>query len=1180
MNELALSMLLPLGRTTLLLVAAAAVVWMLLRAARPSSPAIHRAAWCLVLAQGWLWLRLPVAIPYDEPAACPVMTADQLSPAPAAVEPTPPPAHATRSIADLLKQWANVTPPIAPAPISPMQPAEGQRPVVFPSWWLLLAGIWLAGMVGLAGAVMVSYLRFLFCLRPTGPVEESWARQWADLLRQHRIGKAIPLQITKNVGPLLCRAPSGHLLIVPAPLWQRLTPAGRLSILRHELAHFQRGDLWKSIVVRLLALPHWFNPLAWLAVRRFDEAAEWACDEVAKGADLIGCRAYAKALLELDAACGPRPSFHAAASGRGLSVRVQRLLSPQVKEDSLMKKTTILAVALGLALLCLVRLDLVAKEPAEKDRAAISPQTQSADGQHGAQLGATLGALTGAAMGSLVGSSQPAAGNPLGSQPPVPKTAPPAADALRYMPNGCRGISWADVAEMRKINPAWLKRAFGSGFGVRTEDIDRITVGSPVWPTPHDIDGDVFFDVSHAVATIVVAPHVTALEAKKQIEKSLGSSPWREETIHGVTLHVKQSDKPIAFFQPAKQTLVIGSAKLLREVLDRDAPVQLSGKLAATWARLDQSHTIGLMMAPPAADDPVRAYLPDDLCDGIELILLEADVVAGKDVRVRLSVPCADAGVAYEVRGLCATFVKTAGNGNPLWADAAKSLQFAVNDRCFALQGRLPASVFQEKSATPVDSSPRSFLPDDVCAGIKAVRAEANMVPGKDVHFSLSIPCADANVAYEVRGLCATCCKVMGSQAAFQNPSMTEVMKTLQFTVNDRCFSMKGRLPASIFQEGAETAVSFRSFLPDDVCNGIESVRVEADMVPGKDVRLRFSVPCVDAGIANQVRGLCGTFCKMIETGFRQNPEQPNPSLAKVLESIQFTVNDRCFVLQAKMPTSIFEDSLKSATSRSQGPQTPLKTEHQQVLCELSQTYLKGFQQGLTDPANQEEAGRRLLAKARQRDAEFPRDAKLNQAQRMFRDLSEVSDQGFLQAAGWQDLDPKEKADEGRWLGQLKSDNESARTLAIYALTAMKSKKAVPGILKIAADRKEKDNGDREAACRALGIIGDLSVVPDLVHLTYHYNRDTRFSAQISLVRLTGENFGRDVAAWRQWWAKQGGKPSISAEKVAWATSPQNLPHADEKSMDADDRGILEMARKLSAAAPGGAVNSPPPVAR
>ena len=105
--------------------------------------------------------------------------------------------------------------------------------------------------------------------------------------------QGVPLWVTANVGPLLCLVPRGYRLVVPAGLWQRLAPAGRLSILRHELAHLQRRDLLKSILVRLLMLPHWFNPLAWLAVRRFDEAAEWACDEVAKGADLEGCRAYA-----------------------------------------------------------------------------------------------------------------------------------------------------------------------------------------------------------------------------------------------------------------------------------------------------------------------------------------------------------------------------------------------------------------------------------------------------------------------------------------------------------------------------------------------------------------------------------------------------------------------------------------------------------------------------------------------------------------------------------------------------------------------------------------------------------------------------------------------------------------------------------------------------------------------
>ena len=97
------------------------------------------------------------------------------------------------------------------------------------------------------------------------------------------VRRPIPLRVTDQLGPMLCRLPAGYRLIVPAWLWQRLDPSERQAILRHELAHFTRGDLWKSLAIRALALPHWFNPFAWWAVRTFDECGEWACDDVATG---------------------------------------------------------------------------------------------------------------------------------------------------------------------------------------------------------------------------------------------------------------------------------------------------------------------------------------------------------------------------------------------------------------------------------------------------------------------------------------------------------------------------------------------------------------------------------------------------------------------------------------------------------------------------------------------------------------------------------------------------------------------------------------------------------------------------------------------------------------------------------------------------------------------------------
>jgi hypothetical protein len=187
-------------------------------------------------------------------------------------------------------------------------------------------------------------------------------------------------------------------------------------------------------------------------------------------------------------------------------------------------------------------------------------------------------------------------------------------------------------------------------------------------------------------------------------------------------------------------------------------------------------------------------------------------------------------------------------------------------------------------------------------------------------------------------------------------------------------------------------------------------------------------------------------------------------------------------------------------------------------------------------------------------DRLFPRDAKLTDVQREFRNWSEETFPA-LAAVWWQSLSPTENAAwEEKWLKQLSSGSEEKRMMAIRCLAGAGCKKAVSPVLKIAAERVEKDNADRCEAVRALGILGDRSLVPELVPLTYHYNMNTRLWAQVALVRLTGENFGRDVAAWKAWWEKQGGKPPVDEKPVVWATSPETLPYADPKKQDEMDR--------------------------
>lgn len=186
--------------------------------------------------------------------------------------------------------------------------------------------------------------------------------------------------------------------------------------------------------------------------------------------------------------------------------------------------------------------------------------------------------------------------------------------------------------------------------------------------------------------------------------------------------------------------------------------------------------------------------------------------------------------------------------------------------------------------------------------------------------------------------------------------------------------------------------------------------------------------------------------------------------------------------------------------------------------------------------------------------------AKLDDAQQAFSDWTEQKFRGDLDGSKVVALSQQQRQrHERELLRRLRQPGTSEYVRAINVLGALQSKKAVQPLLKIAVDRREKDNRDRWMATRALGLIGDKAVVPELIHLVYHYNLNTRFWAQISLVRLTGQNFGRDWQAWGRWWNEQDGKPVFSTEPVEWMTSedPEMRKWTDPKHQEVADQEFL-----------------------
>lgn len=354
MDPWPLAILVGLARAALIQLAAAAAVGWLVRRHWPHHPRECRLACVLILLQGWMIVPFSLPIPWYEPAS-------------------------QSSFAQTLQEAAFDAlghPVTLPAALQLRQGSHGTDGLIAASspagrgpdyllgtphrlGWVLLAA-WLAGVAGLASVFAFRIVRFRCALPRLSVPPADWQAEWHELLCRQGVRRRLPLWVTRDVGPMLCWLPGGPAVLVPADLWTRIPGDARRAVLRHELAHYRRGDPWKSLVVRLLALPQWFNPGARWAVRMFDQCGERSCDQEAAG-DAAERIDFARALTELAALRHPVHAVGACAHSHPLVCRVRCLLESPDLEIHAMRKVVLLAVAVTLFLVGAVRVELVAR---------------------------------------------------------------------------------------------------------------------------------------------------------------------------------------------------------------------------------------------------------------------------------------------------------------------------------------------------------------------------------------------------------------------------------------------------------------------------------------------------------------------------------------------------------------------------------------------------------------------------------------------------------------------------------------------------------------------------------------------------------------------------------------------------------------------------------------------------
>ena len=162
----------------------------------------------------------------------------------------------------------------------------------------------LMGLVWMGGVVLTLSFQVFLCLSARKGLVKGAKQVEEDELLVRQLGGRCPVLRTQVATPMTLG------LIRPVILLPEGTPRGDLPmILRHELCHIRRGDLWYKALLGVCACVHWFNPLVWKLGRVAGETLELCCDEaVVAGEDAQFRRSYGQVLLR-SAAAGEDPGY-------------------------------------------------------------------------------------------------------------------------------------------------------------------------------------------------------------------------------------------------------------------------------------------------------------------------------------------------------------------------------------------------------------------------------------------------------------------------------------------------------------------------------------------------------------------------------------------------------------------------------------------------------------------------------------------------------------------------------------------------------------------------------------------------------------------------------------------------------------------------------------------------------
>jgi beta-lactamase regulating signal transducer with metallopeptidase domain len=167
------------------------------------------------------------------------------------------------------------------------------------SWWQIAAIIWLVGLTVFLAYHVIKHWRFTKMVRRwSEKIEDGRTNTFLQgLLSEMKISKPIKLYQCSSIGsPMMIGIINPRILLPRADLAQDEL----CFVLKHELIHYKRKDLYYKCLVLIATAIHWFNPIVYLIARAIAVQCELSCDaETVRNADVRTRQHYSETIISL-----------------------------------------------------------------------------------------------------------------------------------------------------------------------------------------------------------------------------------------------------------------------------------------------------------------------------------------------------------------------------------------------------------------------------------------------------------------------------------------------------------------------------------------------------------------------------------------------------------------------------------------------------------------------------------------------------------------------------------------------------------------------------------------------------------------------------------------------------------------------------------------------------------------